>query len=71
MGMGRSIGRKNPGFITSVLDLIDGFYGEVVQRITPWQPPAPQIKRPPQAEIEEITELESKPEFQVTPWLDS
>lgn len=50
MGMGRSTGRKSPGFITSVLDLIDGFYGDVVQQITPWQPSAPQIKRPPQPE---------------------
>lgn len=69
MGMGRSTGRKNPGFITSVLDLIDGFYEEVVQHVAPWQPPAPQIKRAPQVQVEEMTELKSKPEFESDPWL--
>lgn len=47
MGMGRSVGRKNPGFITSALGLVDEFYGEVVQRITPWQRPAPQLRKQP------------------------
>lgn len=46
MGMGRTTGRKNPGFITSVLALIDLFYGDVVQHIAAWQPPAPRMKRP-------------------------
>lgn len=48
MGMPRKAGGKNPGFIDTVLDLIDSFYGEVVQTITPWVPPAPKIKRPAQ-----------------------
>lgn len=46
MGMARKSGGKNPGFIDSVLDLVDAFYGEVVQNITPWVPPAPKMKRP-------------------------
>lgn len=46
MGMSRKSGGKNPGFIDTVLELIDTFYGEVVQQIAPWVPPAPKIKRP-------------------------
>lgn len=45
MGMGRRTGRKNPGFINSVLDLIDAFYENIVQNVTAWQPPAPRMKR--------------------------
>lgn len=58
MGMSRSVGRKSQGFITSVLDLVDEFYGSVVQRITPWQRPAPQLKRqaPAQRDLERATE---------------
>lgn len=48
MGMPRKSGGKNPGFIDTVLGLIDSFYGEVVQNIAPWVPPAPKIKRPAQ-----------------------
>lgn len=48
MGAARKAGGKNPGFIDSVLGAIDTFYGTVVQAITPWTPPAPKIKRPPQ-----------------------
>lgn len=46
MGKGRKTGTKSPGFITSVLKLVDEFYGSVVQDITPWQPPAPKLARP-------------------------
>jgi hypothetical protein len=45
MGMGRKAGTKSPGFITSVLSLINDFYGGVVQQIIPWQPPAPRLTR--------------------------
>lgn len=48
MGHGRRTGRKNPGFIDGVLGVIDRFYGEVVQVLTPWRPPAPKIRRPAQ-----------------------
>jgi hypothetical protein len=46
MGAGRRTGKRNPGFIDGVLDGIDVFYGEVVQHLTEWRPPAPRLKRP-------------------------
>lgn len=49
MGAARKAGGKTAGFIDSVLDLLDRFYGEVVQTITPWTPPAPKMQRPAQA----------------------
>lgn len=52
MGLGRRTGKKNPGFIDSVLDTINDFYAEVVQALTAWQPPAPRIKRPLQIHSE-------------------
>lgn len=45
MGMGRKTGTRSPGFITTVLTLVENFYGHVVQQITPWQPPAPKLKQ--------------------------
>lgn len=45
MGMARKTGRKAPGFIDSMLGLITGFYGTVVQNLTPWTPSAPKITR--------------------------
>lgn len=47
MGMPRKSGGKNPGFIDTVLNHIGAYYGEVVQNISPWVPPAPKIKHPP------------------------
>lgn len=58
MGMPRKAGGKNAGFIDTMLDLIDAFYGEVVQNIAPWVPPAPKIKRP--------TQLQAQPDDQET-----
>jgi hypothetical protein len=46
MGGSRKSGKKTPGFIDSVLGLVDRFYADVVQEIEPWRPPAPRIKRP-------------------------
>lgn len=43
MGMGRQTGARSPGFITTVLNLVERFYGSAVQQITPWQPPAPKL----------------------------
>ena len=43
MGMKRTTGRRS--FIDSVLDTLDDFYGEVVQNLKEWQPPAPKMKR--------------------------
>jgi len=46
MGKGRKTGTKSTDFITSVVSLIDDFYGNVVQNITTWQPPAPKLNKP-------------------------
>ena len=45
MGMGRKTGTRSLGFITAVLDLVESFYGDVVQQIRPWQAPAPKLKQ--------------------------
>lgn len=45
MGLGRKRGMRNSGFIDSVLDLVTAFYGDVVQHVTPWQPPAPKLTK--------------------------
>lgn len=52
MGQGRKTGTRSPAFITTVLDLINSFYGDVIQNITPWQPPAPKLKRAAAVEVE-------------------
>jgi hypothetical protein len=46
MGAGRKTGSKSPGFIDSILNLIELFYGSVVQTITPWTAKAPKISAP-------------------------
>ena len=56
MGKGRKTGTKNTDFISSVLKLIDDFYGTVVQNITPWQPPAPKLHKAPSLPIGPETE---------------
>ena len=61
MGMGRKSGSRSPGFITTVLDLVERFYGEVVQQISPWQPPAPKLKQVKAAEVEEGDKREYDP----------
>ena len=45
MGVGRSTRSKGLSFIASVLRLINGFYGDVVQDITPWQQPTPKLDK--------------------------
>jgi hypothetical protein len=55
MGMGRATGVRSPGFITSVLNLIERFYGGVLQQITPWQPPAPKLAPKTEPEPSEPT----------------
>jgi hypothetical protein len=45
MGAGRKAGGRSPGFVDSVVDLLDRFYGQVVQGITAWVPKAPQLRR--------------------------
>jgi hypothetical protein len=55
MGSLRKSGKKTPGFIDSVLGLVDRFYADVVQEIEPWRQPAPRIRRP-EVEAGEIGE---------------
>lgn len=45
MGKGRKTG-KSPSFISTVVKLIEDFYGNVIQDITPWQPSAPKLTKP-------------------------
>ena len=44
MGMKRGTGRG--GFIDSVLNLVDGFYGEVVQNLKSWAAAPPRMREP-------------------------
>ena len=46
MGTNRKKRDRKPGFIESVIDLIEDFYRSVVQDITPWTPRTPKISRP-------------------------
>ncbi len=45
MGPGRKARGRSLAFIGSVLRLISGFYADVVQDITPWQPPTPKLEK--------------------------
>jgi hypothetical protein len=73
MGMGRATAKKTPDFITSVLQLINTFYGAVVQDVAPWQPPAPKLTKPQMsAPDEESVASEVRPDpqtFYNMPWL--
>ena len=69
MGLGRSTGTRSPGFITSVLGLLNDFYGSVVQEIAAWQPPAPKLTKPavPEPDEPEVDEgIRDDP--RVFPW---
>ena len=46
MGVARKAGSRSPGFVDSVLGLVDEFYGCIVQNVTPWQAPAPKRHAP-------------------------
>lgn len=50
---------RQPGFIGSILELIEDFYEDIVQQITPWQPPAPKRKQPPSKSPSEEEIIES------------
>jgi len=52
MGPKRSAGKRS--FVDSVLGTLDDFYGDVVQYLNEWRPPAPKLK-------ESETELETAP----------
>jgi len=47
MGLNRTGGGKRAGFVGSVLGLVNTFYEQVVQDITPWQPSAPKATTRP------------------------
>jgi hypothetical protein len=72
MGMGRSAGQRSPGFITSVLGLVNEFYGRVVQEVAPWQPPAPKLTRPttPAPTEDERPDVRDDTEMFAWPWMD-
>lgn len=52
MGVARSA-RSKGSFITSVVESIDGFYADVLQRLKPWTPPAPKYRPEPQERNED------------------
>lgn len=47
--MGAKRGRGRGAFIDSVLDLVDSFYGDVVQHLKAWSPAAPKLREPASA----------------------
>lgn len=49
MGMNRKAGNRSAGFIDSVTSVIEGFYGSVLQQITPWAPKTPKMTAQPVA----------------------
>lgn len=64
--MGSKRGRGRGAFIDTVLDTLDGFYGEVVQNVKPWAPAPPKLRDPvaPDPEIDSLssTDLSSQDE---------
>ena len=61
MGPKRSVGKRS--FIDSVLDTFDDFYGDVVQHLQEWQPPAPKLQK---STVEESTKESEKKEAVIT-----
>lgn len=57
--MGAKGGRGRGSFIDSVLDLIDGFYGDVVQHLRGWTAPAPRMREQEPVAATESEELAS------------
>jgi hypothetical protein len=57
MGTKRGAGRGS--FIGSVTELIDAFYGKVIQTLKPWSPPAPRM-RTAEPQAPEATALSSQ-----------
>lgn len=68
MGLKASAGKKG-SFIDSVITAIDDFYGDVIQRLKEWQPPAPKLKK---INVESITDLQiDEPGIKLNEELDS
>ncbi|HSK91828.1 MAG TPA: hypothetical protein VK875_10995 [Euzebyales bacterium] len=44
--MGTKRGNGRGSFIASTIDVVDRFYGQVVQSVRPWTPPAPRMRKP-------------------------
>jgi len=60
MGLKRSAGKKS--FIDSVLNTTDQFYGDVVEHLKGWQPPAPKLSvepTPMEAPVDEVQAVEN------------
>ncbi len=56
-GSARISGGKTLGFVDSVIHLLEGFYGTVVQGITPWVPKAPRLPAKPEPAAPPIPEV--------------
>lgn len=64
-GHNRKDGGRSPGFIQSVTGLVEAFYAQVLQQVTPWtapppqaRPSAPKPKEPSRAPIADREDLE-------------
>jgi hypothetical protein len=70
MGLARGTGHRTPGFITTVLTLINDFYGDVVQEVAAWRPPAPKLTRPttPAPTEDERETVRDDPQVFSWPW---
>jgi hypothetical protein len=61
MGVGRKAGTRSPGFVDTVLALVDEFYGCIVQNVTPWQAPAPKRHTPTVGDDEQPSAADTSP----------
>lgn len=52
MGLNRRSSGKKPGFVESVEGLVEAFYRDVVQTITPWTPPPAKLPERPAPPVE-------------------
>lgn len=55
MGLNRRSGGKKTSFVESVQELVEAFYRDVVQGITPWTPPPAKLPERPAAPPTEPT----------------
>ncbi len=51
--MGAKRGEGRGAFVTSVLDALDGFYGDVVQKLRPWSAKPPKLRQPEPEQVAE------------------
>jgi hypothetical protein len=50
--MGSKRGQGRGSFVTSVLDLVEGFYSSTVQGLKGWTAPAPRLRTPEPGDVE-------------------